>query len=77
MPNINAAIKHVRQTKRRQLFNNRVRKAYRVAVKEMRENPSTENLRAAYSALAKAAKKGVIKQGKADRLKSRLSALLK
>ncbi|MCA9397404.1 30S ribosomal protein S20 [candidate division WWE3 bacterium] len=77
MPNIRAAEKHVRQTNRRQLFNGRVKNAYKTAVKEMRENPTVENLQAAYSKLAKAARKGVIKQGKADRLKSRLSTLIK
>lgn len=73
MPNTISAAKALRQSKKRNSHNNWVRRAYRKAVKTLRENPSSENLNTAYSELDKAAKKGVIKKGKADRLKSRLT----
>lgn len=77
MPNTASAEKALRQSKKRTAINNRTRKSYRAAVKGMRTNPSTEQLQQSYSQLDKAAKRNVITQGKADRLKSRLSTLLK
>ncbi|MCA9389801.1 30S ribosomal protein S20 [candidate division WWE3 bacterium] len=76
MPNTASATKALRQSKRRKIINNRIRTAYRTAVKKMRLEPTLENMKAAASTLDKAAKRGVIKQGKADRLKSRLSILI-
>lgn len=66
----------MRRQQRRAKVNARVRQAYKQAVKQMRQDPSKENLRAAFSELDKAAKKGVVHKNKADRLKGRLSKLL-
>ncbi len=77
MPNTASAEKALRQSKKRAIINNRTKKAYREAIKDMRTNPSAEHLQTSFSQLDKAAKRHVITQGKADRLKSRLSALLK
>jgi ribosomal protein S20 len=77
MPNTASATKALRQANKRAIVNLRLRKAYRDAIKKMRTAPSMENLKEAFSRLDKAAKKKVITQGKADRLKARLSTLLK
>ena len=73
MPNIKSAIKKVRKDKRRAAVNLRLRKRYKQAVKGTRREPNAENLKIAQRELDRAAKKGVIKKGKAARLKSRLS----
>ena len=76
MPNTASATKALRQSEHRQVVNTRIKRAYKSAVNAMRENPSAKTLQAAYSKLDRAAKKGVIKQNKASRLKSRLTRLL-
>ena len=53
------------------------RRALRDVVKSMRKSPSAKSLTVAFTALDKAAKKHIIHKNKADRLKSRLSKLLK
>jgi len=73
MPNIKSAIKKVRKDKKRAAVNLRWRKRYKKAVKTVRQDPNAENFKTAQKELDKAAKKGVIKKGKASRLKSRLS----
>ena len=73
MPNIESAIKKVRKDKKRAAVNLRWRKRYKKAVKEARREPNAEKLKTAQKELDKAAKKGVIKKGKASRLKSRLA----
>lgn len=75
MPNIKSAIKKVRKDKRRTAVNLRWRRRYKEAVKRARQKSNPENLKVAQKELDKAAKKGVIKKGKAARLKSRLSKL--
>lgn len=76
MPNTASATKALRQSKRKKVNNDRIKKSYKGAVRVMRETPSQEALNAASSSLDKAAKKHVILQSKADRLKSRLANLL-
>ena len=73
MPNIKSAIKKVRKDKRRAAVNLRLKKRYKQAVKEARHEPDAEKLKTAQKELDRAAKKGVIKKGKASRLKSRLT----
>ncbi len=73
MPIIQSAIKKVRKDKRRAAVNLRWRKRFKKAVKAVRQNPSEETLKKAQKELDKAAKRGVIKKGKASRLKSRLA----
>lgn len=76
MPNTKSAIRTERKQNRRQVVNLRVRRSYKGAVLELKQNPSPENLRSAYKQLDKAAKKRVIAKNKASRLKSRLSKLI-
>ncbi len=73
VPNIKSAIKKVRKDKRRAAVNLRLKKRYKQAVKEARREPDAEKFRVAQRELDKAAKKGVIKKGRASRLKSRLA----
>jgi len=73
VPNIKSAIKKVRKDKRRAAVNLRLKKRYKQAVKEHRSEPDAEKFKTAQQSLDKAAKKGVIKKGKASRLKSRLA----
>ncbi len=81
MPNLAAAKKAVRQSDARRIVNDKRRRAMRESVKSLREaaktNASTpEQLSKAFQALDKAAKRGVIKKGTADRKKSRLSKMV-
>jgi len=81
MPNLDAAKKAVRQSDKRRVVNDKRRRSMREAVKSLKESVTTnantpEQLSKAFQALDKAAKRGVIKKGTADRKKSRLSKLV-
>lgn len=80
MPNIKSAIKDLRKSARRKVFNIRTKKKFRSAVKETREFISAGDKEKAKSILPeamkqldKAAKRNVIHKNTASRLKSRLS----
>lgn len=80
MPNLDAAKKAVRQSEARRVVNDKRRRTMREAVKTLKNNAnagafSQSDLSKAFQALDKAAKRGVIKKGTADRKKSRLSKL--
>ncbi len=84
MPIIKAQKKSVRQSARRRLFNDRRRRAMREAVKTVKafiagkdQKGANEALPAAYKAIDKAAKRGVIKDNTAARKKSRLNKAVK
>ncbi len=69
-----------RQSLKKAVVNERRAKTMKETVKSVRESvakkakaPAVESLKAAYQALDKAAKRGIIKKGTADRKKSRLS----
>ncbi|HEY4691256.1 MAG TPA: 30S ribosomal protein S20 [Anaerolineae bacterium] len=79
MANIKSAIKRIRSNRRKQMHNQAVRTHARTAVKDARlaidSDDATETaqaLKEAYSALDRAAQKGVIHQRNAARRKSRL-----
>ncbi|MBT3418988.1 MAG: 30S ribosomal protein S20 [Candidatus Magasanikbacteria bacterium] len=78
MPIKNNAKKALRQSMKRKVQNDVVKKAYKLAVKTAKkavaqgEKDITEKVRLAQKTLDKAAKRGVIKKGKASRLISRL-----
>lgn len=83
MPNLQTSIKDLRQNKKRKVYNDRLRKRMKRAIKkqntlvEKGEKVKAEkNIRHVYEVLDKAAKKNVIKEGKADRIKSRLTKKL-
>ena len=77
MPLTKQAIKKVRQDKRKTIYNVRVKKTYKQAVAAFRKNPTSKGISAVFSKLDKAAKTNIIHKNKADRLKSRLSKLIK
>lgn len=84
MPITKSAKKALRQSVRRRTQNGLRREAYKKEVKNFRKLVLAKNINDAktllpkvFKALDKAAKTNVIKKGKADRLKSRLSLQLK
>ncbi|MEK7525511.1 MAG: 30S ribosomal protein S20 [Patescibacteria group bacterium] len=84
MPNTKSAEKALRQSKRRQARNLSKKNAYKNAMKEFKKlfaagkmKEAEELIRKVYQKVDKAAKSGVIKKNKANRLKSRATRLLK
>ncbi len=80
MPNLKTSIKDLRQNKKRKTVNDRLRNRIKRAVKKQNTlinegeiERATKNIKNAYKVLDKAARKNVIKKGKADRIKSRLT----
>ena len=80
MPNLKTSIKDLRQNKRRKVYNNRLRNRIKKSVKKQNtllESEKTaeagKNIKNVYKVLDKAAKKNIIKKGKANRIKSRLT----
>ena len=83
MPNTKSAAKAMRQSIRRSTSNLNVKDKFKSAVKEVKKliaagkkSEAVEAMKAAMSALDKAAKKHVIKKGSASRKKSRLAKAL-
>jgi small subunit ribosomal protein S20 len=84
MPITKGAEKALRQSKRRQVFNNRRKNVMKEVVKDVQKavlagdtKTAHELLPKAFQAIDKAAKRGVIKGNTADRKKSRLAARIK
>ncbi|MCK6462800.1 MAG: 30S ribosomal protein S20 [Candidatus Pacebacteria bacterium] len=83
MPITSSAKKALRQSNRRREFNLRRLNAMKTAVKQVKKlkedgkkEDALKNLSLAFKAIDKAAKRGVIKKGAADRKKSRLAKIL-
>ncbi|NLZ24170.1 30S ribosomal protein S20 [Candidatus Dojkabacteria bacterium] len=83
MPNLKASIKDLRSSKRKTVFNNRLRrrvkdstKKFQDAVEDKDVKKAEKQLQHTYKVLDKAAKKNVIKKGKASQKKSRLAIQL-
>jgi small subunit ribosomal protein S20 len=83
MPNLPTSIKDLRQTKKRTVYNDRLRNRIKRAVrryedllKEEKPEEAEKALEQVYKVLDKAAKKYVIKEGNASRRKSRLASKL-
>lgn len=77
MPITKSAIKKLRADKKKATFNKATKTKAKSAIDTFKELLSLESLSKAFSAVDKAAKKGVIKKGKADRIKARLSKKIK
>ena len=80
MPNLKTSIKDLRSTKRRTVYNDRLRnrvkkseKNFRESIKEGNQEKAEKSLIQTFKVLDKAAKKNVIKKGKASRKKSRFA----
>lgn len=76
MPILKNAIKKLRTDAKRTERNKLVRTKTKSVLKTVRASLKVEDLSAAFSALDRAAKKGVFHKSKADRLKSRLTKLV-
>ncbi len=83
MPNLRTSIKDLRQSKKKAVFNsrikNRVKKAtkrFNSLVSEGKIDEAKQVLPQVYKVLDKASKKNVIKKGNASRNRSRLAAKL-
>ena len=76
MPIIKSAQKAARQTVKRTLHNEQLKKNLKSAIKAFRKHPTIVNLSKAHSELDKAVKKGLLKKNTAARRKSVLAKLL-
>ena len=77
MPITKSAIKKMRQDKKREAHNKKIKTKVKTLIKKALQSPSFENVKKAISALDKARKVGIYHQNKVSRLKSRLSKLAK
>lgn len=77
MPLIKSAIKKLKQDKKKTKLNSKYRKGLKETLKTMFKGGTSKTLKASYSAVDKAAKKGLIHKNKASRLKSRSAKLAK
>ena len=73
MPVTKSAKKKLRADKKKTTFNKAVKTKAKTAVDLFMSTLTGESLAKAFSMVDRAVKKGVIKKGKADRVKSRLS----
>lgn len=73
MPLIKSAIKKMRQDKARTKTNRAQKEVLKKALKQATLKSTQESLATAFSKLDRAAKKGLIPKGRADRIKSRLA----
>ena len=76
MPITSSAKKALRQSESRRARNQAWKEKLKDAVKKAASEKSPASLSAAYKIIDKSAKKGLIKQNKAARMKSRLAKLL-
>lgn len=83
MPNLKTSIKDLRSSKRKTVYNDRLRKRMKKstknfldAVEKKDKDKAEKHLKQTYKVLDKAAKKNVIKEGNASRKKSRLAIQL-
>lgn len=80
MPIIKSAKKALRGSGRKKVYNDRRKKAMKIAIKDVNKLTGAEaraKLSDAYKAIDKAAKRGVIKKNTAARKKSRLAKAIK
>lgn len=77
MPIIKSAIKKLRADKKRQQVNKAIKSKAINLISLFRKEKKREGIASVFSAIDRAAKKGIFHPKKADRLKSRLSNLLK
>jgi ribosomal protein S20 len=73
MPILKHAKKKLKQDKKRQLQNKKVKETFKKLLKQATEDKKAESVSAAFSAVDKAAKQNIINKNKAARLKSNLT----
>lgn len=72
-----SAKKALRQSKRKKVFNDRRKRALRLATKNIKSAATSAALSEAYKAIDKALKRGIIKKNNAARKKRQMAKLLK
>jgi small subunit ribosomal protein S20 len=77
MPVIKSAKKKLKQDKKREKLNYKVKLSYKKAIKDANKTKSFEKVRLAIKLVDKASKKGILHKNKAARFKSRLSKIAK
>lgn len=75
MPVTKQARKKLRKDRKRETENDVIRASYKNVVKKTKKSPTVKKISEAAKAIDKAAKKGILHQNKAARLKSRLAKL--
>ncbi len=73
MPLLKHAKKKLRQDKKRTADNLKIKNLFKKLIKKAKADPTTDTVAVAFQAIDKAAKKNVIHENKAARLKSSLS----
>ena len=73
MPITKSAIKKQRSDEKKAVYNKSTKAKTKTAIDAFKSALSAEALAKVFSAVDKAAKKGVLKKGKANRIKARLS----
>lgn len=76
MPLLKNAKKALRSSQAKAVVNRRIKSRVKTTMDEMKAKPGTDNLSMAFSALDKAAKRGLFHGNKVARLKRQLSRLL-
>ena len=76
MPVTSSAKKALKQEQRRAKENQRLRDAYKKAIRYFKENISAKSLATTYTKIDRAAKNHLIHKNKASRLKSQLAKVL-
>jgi len=77
MPVLESSRKALRRDQRRTVVNQKIKENLKAVLKKTRQKPTPKNWAEAARFLDRAAKKKIIHQNRANRLKSRLSKLLK
>lgn len=75
MPVIKSAAKKLRQDRKRESANQKIRKSLKAAFKKALKSPTLPNVNSAFKLIDKAAKNKIIHKNKAARFKSKLSKL--
>jgi small subunit ribosomal protein S20 len=77
MPITKSAVKKMRQDKKREAHNKKIKSHLRELVKKARLSPTESSVKKAISALDRAKKVGIYHRNKVARLKSRIAKLVK
>ncbi len=75
MPITKSAKKALKQSRKKAVFNRRIKSKVKQVIQAFKKKPTKENLKEVYSALDKAVKRNIFHKNKAARLKSKLSKL--
>ena len=76
MPILKNAKKALRVSKKKTVFNRRIKSRMKTAMDRVKKTPNKINLALAFSAIDRAVKKNIIHKNKAARLKSKTSKIL-